>query len=270
MKRAEGENPRWSPWSDTVTIAIPTGLSVDSYPAAPEGLTAVEVLHETNPAKVSVSWEAVAGTGITYRIERTELRSATPTAETIATTTATSYDDTDIESYKSYQYRIQAYNSMNLGSPLSELRIVNTSGLQYGVPDRPTALSATTTDITATTTVDLGTATSSDTLITLSWTPAITGTTTTYYLIATGVITEEEYRAIERLEDATVTVRGWRTTTSASITAAVGSGSVYVFALKACNDTGCSSFTRGRAVNLLGELEADPNAPGQPTTPGTG
>jgi len=269
VKRAWGEAPRWSPWSDTVSIEIPEGLTADSYPAAPEGLTAFEVLHETDPAKISVSWDPVTSTGTTtYSIYRTDLRSATPTTDLIATTTATSYDDEDIDPYRSYQYRIQAVNSLNLSSPLSKLRIVNTSGLQYGVPDRPTALSATTTAI-ATTTVDLGTATSSDTLITLSWTPATTGTTTKNYLVYAGVVTEEEYRAIERLEDAVVTVRGWRRTTSTSVTAAVGSGSVYVFAVKACNDEGCSSLTRGLGVNLLGELDPDPDAPGQPITPGT-
>ncbi len=269
VKRALGEDPRWSPWSDTVTIAIPSALTADSYPAAPEGLTAVEVLHETNDPKASLNWDAVSGATM-YKIFRTNLRSATPTAAVIATTTATSYDDEDISPYRSYQYRIQAVNSLGLSSPLSKLRIVNTSGLQYGVPDRPTALSATTTDIAATTTVDLGSATSSDTMIRLSWTPANTGTTTTSYLIVAGVVSEEQFRAIERLEDAVVTVRGWRRTTSTSTTAAVGSGSLYVFAVKACNDNGCSSLTRGYGVNLIGELEADPNAPGQPTTPGTG
>ena len=271
VKRAEGVDPRWSLWSETVTIEIPTGLTADSYPTAPANLTAVEVLHETNDPKVAVSWDAVTSTGTTtYSIYRTDLKSATPTAAVIATTTATTYDDEDISAYRSYQYRVQAVNSLTLSSPLSRLRIVNTSGLQYGVPDRPTALSATSTSISATTTVQLGSATSSDTLITLSWTPATTGTTTTNYLIAAGVVTEEMYRAFERLEDATVTVRGVRLTASTSATFMVGSGSVYVFAVKACNASGCSSLTRGRGVNLLGELGADPNAPGQPTTPGTG
>ena len=74
VKRAWGEDPRWSPWSDTVSIAIPEGLTADSYPAAPEGLTAVEVLHETDPAKVSVSWDPVTSTGTTtYSIYRTDL-----------------------------------------------------------------------------------------------------------------------------------------------------------------------------------------------------
>ncbi len=270
VKRADGEDPRWSLWSDTVTIEIPAGLTADSYPAAPEGLTAVEVLHETDPAKVSITWDPVTSTGTTtYTIYRTDLKSATPTVDTIATTTATSYDDEDIDPYRSYQYRIQAVNSLGLGSPLSKLRIVNTSGLQYGVPDRPTALSATTTDISATTTVDLGTATSSDTLITLSWTPAATGTTTTYSLIYAGVVTEEEYRAIERLEDAVITVRARRITSSTSTTFAVASGSLYAFGVKACNDNGCSSLSRGYTVNLIGELDADPNAPGQPIMPDT-
>ena len=269
VKRAEGEDPRWSPWSNTVSIEIPAGLAADSYPAAPAGLTAVEVL-STSTAKVSVSWNAVSGTDIMYKIYRSDLKSATPTAAVIATTTATTYDDEDISPYRSYQYRVKAVNSLNLSSPLSRLRIVNTSGLQYGVPDRPIALSATTTSISATTTVDLGTATSSDTLITLSWTPATTGTTTTYYLIAAGVVTEEMYRAYERLEDAIVVVRGRKTTTSTSVSFAVGSGSLYVFAVKSCNATGCSSLSKGIGVNLIGELVADPNAPGQPTMPSTG
>ena len=269
VKRASGEDPRWSPWSGTVTIAIPAGLTADSYPEAPAGLTAAEVLHETDDPKITVSWDAVTSTDtITYTIIRADLKSATPTAESIATTTATTYDDTEIEAYRSYQYRIQATNSLDLSSPLSRLRIVNTSGLQYGVPDRPTDLSAATTTI-ATTTVHLGTATSSDTSITLSWTPATTGATSTYYLIYAGVVTEAMYRAYERPEDAVITVRVRRMTTSPSTTFNVGSGSFYAFGVKSCNDEGCSSLSQGHGVNLLGELGADLTAPGQPETPGT-
>ena len=269
VKRAVGEDPRWSPWSDTVTIAIPAGLTAPSYPEAPAGLTAAEVLHATDDPKITVSWDAATSTGtITYTIIRADLKSATPTAEAIATTTATSYDDTVIEAYRSYQYRIRATNSQGLSSPLSRLRIVNTSGLQYGVPDRPTELSAATTTI-ATTTVHLGTATSSDTSITLSWTPATTGATSTYYLIYAGVVTEAMYRAYERPEDAVITVRVRRMSTSPSTTFNVGSGSFYAFGVKSCNDEGCSSLSQGHGVNLLGELGADLTAPGQPTTPGT-
>ena len=272
VKRADGEDPRWSPWSDTVMIEIPTGLTLlSSYPEAPAGLTAVEVLHATDDPKVTVSWDAVTSSGTTtYTIIRTDLKSATPTAEAIATTTATSYDDEDISPYRSYQYRIRAENSLGLSSPLSRLRIVNTSGLQYGVPDRPTDLSATSTDITATTTVDLGTATSSDKMITLSWTPAITGTTTTYYLIAAGVVTEEMYRAYEHPEDAIIAVRLRKMATTTSTTFAVRTGSFYGFAVRSCNTTGCSSLSGGIGVNLIGELDADPNAPGQPTMPSSG
>ena len=270
VKRASGVDPRWSPWSDTVTIAIPSsGLMLDSYPEAPAGLTAAEVLHATDDPKITVSWDAATSTGtITYTIIRADLKSATPTAEAIATTTATSYDDTEIVAYRSYQYRIRATNSQGLSSPLSRLRIVNTSGLVYGVPDRPTELSAATTTI-ATTTVHLGTATSSDTSITLSWTPATTGATSTYYLIYAGVVTEAMYRAYERPEDAVITVRVRRMSTSPSTTFMVGSGSFYAFGVKSCNDEGCSSLSQGHGVNLLGELGADLTAPGQPTTPGT-
>ena len=270
VKRADGEDPRWSPWSNTVTIEIPAGLTADQYPAAPAGLTAAEVLHETDDPKITVSWDAATSTDtITYTIIRADLKSATPTAEAIATTTATSYDDTAIEAYRSYQYRIRATNSLGLSSPLSRLRIVNTSGLRYGVPDRPTALSATTTDITATTTVDLGTATSSDTQITLSWTLASGGATSTYHIIYAGVVTEEMYRAYEHPEDAVITVRARRVSTSLSTTFMVGSGSLYAFGVKSCNDNGCSSLSQGHGVNLIGDLEADPNAPGRPTTPVT-
>ena len=269
VKRSPDEDPRWSPWSDTVAIEIPAGLTADSYPEAPAGLTAFEVLHATSSPKASLNWDAVSGASM-YRIYRVDRRSATPTAEVIATTTATSYDDEDIRPYKSYQYRVQAVNSLGLGSPLSRIWMVNTSGLQYGVPDRPTALSATTTDITATTTVDLGMATSSDIMITLSWAPAMTGTTTTHYRIAAGVVTEEMYRAYERPEDAVITVRTVRITMSTSATFLVGSGSLYAFGVKSCNGNGCSSLSVGLLVNLIGQLEADPNAPGQPTTPGTG
>ncbi len=269
VKRADGEDPRWSPWSNTVTIEIPAGLTADQYPAAPAGLTAAEVLHATDDPKITVSWDAVTSNGTTtYTIIRADLKSATPTAEAIATTTATSYDDTVIEAYRSYQYRIRATNSLGLSSPLSRLRIVNTSGLQYGVPDRPTELSAATTTI-ATTTVNLGTATSSDTSITLSWTPATTGATTTSYWIYAGVVTEEMYRAYEHPEDAVITVRFRRSVTSTNTTFNVASGSLYAFGVKSCNDNGCSSLSQGHGVNLIGDLEADPNAPEQPTTPGT-
>ena len=270
VKRADGEDPRWSLWSDTVTIEIPAGLTTTlQYPAAPAGLTAAEVLHATDDPKITVSWDAATSTDtITYTIIRADLKSATPTAEAIATTTATTYDDTEIEAYRSYQYRIRATNSLNLSSPLSRLRIVNTSGLQYGVPDRPTELSAATTTI-ATTTVHLGTATSSDTSITLSWTPASGGATSTYYLIYAGVVTEEMYRAYEHPEDAVISVRVRRMSTSLSTTFRVGSGSYYAFGVKSCNDEGCSSLSQGYGVNLLGELGADLTAPGQPTTPGT-
>ena len=272
VKRADGEDPRWSPWSNTVTIEIPAGLTADSYPAAPTGLTAVEVLHETDDPKISVSWDAVSGSGTTtYTIIRTDLKSATPTPVAIVTEhTATSYDDTDISPYRSYQYRVKAVNSLSLSSPLSKLRIVNTSGLQYGVPDRPTSLSATTTDISATTTVDLGTATSSNTMITLSWTPAVGGATTTSYAVYAGVVTEEEYRAYEHPDDRIIRVRFRKMSTSTSTTFAVGTGSLYAFGVKACNETGCSSLSKGIGVNLIGELVADPNAPGQPTMPSTG
>ena len=271
VKRAVGEDPRWSPWSDTVTIEIPTGLTLlPSYPEAPAGLTAVEVL-ATSSAKIAVSWDAATSTDtITYTIYRTDLRSATPTAEAIATTTATSYDDTDIEAYRSYQYRIRATNSQGLSSPLSRLRIVNTSGLQYGVPDRPASLSATSTDIATTTTVELGAATSSVKLITLSWEPASGGATSTYYLIYAGVVTEEMYRAYEHPEDVVIGVRASRIVTSLSTTYKVGRGSLYVFAVRACNADGRSSLSEGVGINLIGELSADPNAPGQPTVPSTG
>ena len=269
VKRAEGVDPRWSPWSDTVSIAIPTGLTADSYPATPAGLTAAEVLHETNDPKISVSWDAVSGSGITYKIYRSDLKSATTTVDIIATTTATTYDDEDISPYRSYQYRVQAVNSLNLSSPLSRMSLVNTSGLQYGVPDRPTALSATTTSISATTTVELGTATSSDTMITLSWTLGESGATSTSYRIYASVVTEEEYRAYERPEDTVIVVLPGRITASTSTTFAVRSGSLYVFGVKSCNAAGCSSLSRGYGVNLIGELAADPDAPGQPTAPGT-
>ena len=268
VKRVEGEEPRWSPWSNTVSIQIPAELTADSYPAAPAALRAVEVLHETDNPKVVVSWNAVSG-ATTYTIYRTDLRSATPTAEVLATTTDTSYDDEDIRAYRAYKYRVQATNSLGLSGPLSQLWIANTSGLRYGVPDRPAAPSAATTTA-ATTTVDLGTATSSDIMITLSWTPAMTGTTTTYYLIAAGVVTEEMYRAYEHPEDSVITVRTVRFTTSASTTFLVASGSLYAFGVKSCNANGCSSLSLGIIVNLIGELDADPNAPGQPTSPGAG
>ena len=54
-----------------------------------------------------------------------------------------------------------------------------------------------------------------------------------------------------------------------STTFMVGSGSFYAFGVKSCNDNGCSSLSQGYGVNLIGDLEADPTAPGQPTTPGT-
>ena len=272
VKRAVGEDPRWSPWSDTVTIEIPTGLTLlPSYPEAPAGLTAAEVLHMTDDPRITVSWDAATSTDtITYTIYRTDLRSATPTADMIATTTATSYDDTDIEAYRSYQYRIRATNSQGLSSPLSRLRIVNTSGLQYGVPDRPASLSATSTDIATTTTVELGAATSSVKLITLSWEPASGGATSTYYLIYAGVVTEEMYRAYEHPEDVVIGVRASRIVTSLSTTYKVGRGSLYVFAVRACNADGRSSLSEGVGINLIGELSADPNAPGQPTVPSTG
>ena len=272
VKRTEGEDPRWSPWSDTVSIQIPAVLTLaDSYPAAPTGLTAVEVLHMTDDPRITVSWDAATSTGTTtYTIYRTDLRSATPTADMIATTTATSYDDTDIEAYQSYQYRVQATNSMGLNSPLSQLRVANTSGLQYGVPDRPASLSATSTDIATTTTVELGVATSSVKLITLSWESASGGATSTYYLIYAGVVTEEMYRAYEHPEDVVIGVRASRMVTSLSTTYKVGRGSLYVFAVRACNADGRSSLSKGVGINLIGELSADPNAPGQPTVPSTG
>ena len=264
VKRAEGEDPRWSPWSNTVTIEIPATLMTSLYPATPTGLTAVEVLHTTSSPKISISWNVVAGTS-TYTIIRTDLKSATPTPVAVATgLTTTTYDDTDISPYRSYEYRVKAVNSMDLSSPLSQLRVVNTSGLQYGVPDRSTDLNATTTDLSATSTD------AADTMITLSWTAAVGGATSTSYAIYAGVVSEEEYRAYEHPEDAIIRVRYTKSATSTSTTFAVRTGSLYAFGVKACNETGCSSLSKGLVVNLIGELTADPDAPGQPTMPSTG
>ena len=273
VKRAEGDDPLWSLWSETVRITIP--VIVGSRPPAPTGLNAIEVLHETNDPKVLVTWTAVSGTS-TYTIVRTDLDAATSTPVEIATgLTVTTYDDTAIVAYRSYQYRVRAVNSVGEG-PLSQLEIVNTSGLRYGIPDRPTDISATTTAINATTTAINSTSTESsatstdpDTLITLSWTPATGGATSTSYFIYAGALSEEEYRSYEHPADLIVGVWPSRRVSTTTATYSVRSGRYYGFGVVACNLTGCSSLSEGVEINLIGDLEPDPGAPGQPTSPST-
>ena len=246
VKRADGATPLFSGWSNSVDVEIPSANTV-SYPAAPTGVSASEVLHASDDAKITISWTAVSD-ATSYSIYRNG-RSLTTGL------TKTSYDDTDIAAGRAYIYAVYAVNSHGT-SPPSSLFPVNTTELVYGLPGIIAGSDLTETYAEATTS------------LTLSWT-APDGTPTKY-MIYQGKYTEDQVRAWENPENMTfpvVAVNDNVTTTSWTTT--LEDDHYYIFAIGACNTSGCSVPSQSFHKDLIGidSLEADSNAPDTPTSP---
>ena len=151
VKRADDAAHLFSAWSDEVSVTIPA--ITNSYPAVPTGVTVTEVLHETDPAKGTLSWTAVAGATSYTVLRALWVRGVTGDYTTLSSAfSGASYDDTTIEAGKTYVYRVKATNSVG-ASPVSRIAILNTSSLMYGIPDPVKGLAITYDDTTQRATV---------------------------------------------------------------------------------------------------------------------
>ena len=256
VKRADGEDPQWSPWSDKVTAAVPA--LTNPYPAEPANVTLTEVLHENDDPKVTVSWDAVAGSA-SYSVYRSEWTYVGPfgSGEIIkgeysvlgSSLSTTSYDDTTIEPGSTYAYKVLATNQTG-SSPFSKITIIHTTGLIPRIPGIP-ELTATFDD--------------TDKAVLLSWTPPPQDDAYTSHTIFRGEKTEDEYRAPETPGNTFMIVRTWIATRSTSLTRPLDDGFYYLFLVRSCTSIGCTDYSNSVAVNRLPELGADEDAPGQPT-----
>jgi len=90
---------------------------------------------------ITLTWNVVAGTGVSYKIFRADFAtSATPTTQ-IASSTSTSYADTTAEAGKVYVYGVKAVGASGAGdSPMS---VPDTGYRAMGIPGTATATNGT-------------------------------------------------------------------------------------------------------------------------------
>ncbi len=204
-----------SPPSNTVTVAL-------SIPAAPKTLVARASALSSNPPTVGLTWvnPAVNETGL--HLQRSP-SSTFPPATTITITLpagSTSYTDSAVASRTSYSYRICTFNGIG-SSAYSNTATVTTAG-QLPLP--PTALT-----VTGTT----------QTTVSLSWTPAANSTYTLVQRSTTGI--NGPWTTVVLLPQTTTTYKNINLTRNRT----------YWYSLKAYNAYGYSTATAGVPATTL-------------------
>ena len=247
VKRVEGEPALWSPWSATVTIDVPALTA--SYPPAPTGFSVSRRWDEAaNGPVITLSWTAVPG-ATSYTLWRGGV-SADGTVNVLAGgLTTTTYDDTTTKVPRTYEYRVQAHNDAG-ASPLSRSRFAYTHDLKPGVPGKVTDLNLTFAEESM--------------QVTLTWTPPAEGPAPTRYEVFRLKLSAADVKAIETPGNGVFIFGHTGGTKTTSFTQTIEAGYYYKYAILSRNSAGFSKLSGGRAVNLIGEVQADPDTPGPP------
>ena len=125
----------------TLNVSLPALAQDYQPPAAPTGLTAPSVSHDS----VTVTWDdpdddSITGYQILRRNRATEYPGVFHTIEDDTGTAATSYLDSDVEPETPYVYRIKAINTHGLSA---QSTYVDADTPAPPVPDKPTGLAGT-------------------------------------------------------------------------------------------------------------------------------
>ncbi len=244
VKREEGELPLWSPWSDTVEIDVPA-LAV-SYPPPPTVFTATGSWDADAEAPVvNLSWDAAPGaTGYTlWRAPVSRNRTVDVLVSGLSTTT---YEDTSARTPVTYEYRVQASNDAG-ASPLSASRFVHTYYLNPNVPGKVTGL-----------TLELDENTME---ATLTWNAPEDGGAPTRYYVFREKLSAEELAALENPANAILVYGHTGSAQTTRFVQTLGDGHYYSFVVLAWNSHGFGKKSAPQSINLIADVEADPDAP---------
>lgn len=135
-----GSSGNWSNWTSINSLLTTgTATAMGPIPTAPfAGLSANTPAPTTST--ISLSWTAVTttpATTISYQIYRSATNGADNTYSIVATTSGTTYTDTNLQPGKTYYYKLKSVNS-NGTSNLSSTPLSNTTAADNIAPSIPT------------------------------------------------------------------------------------------------------------------------------------